>query len=418
MTSIPPPTCELISTGSELLSGRSVNRHAQTLGEALRTIGLALRSDTTVPDDADLIREALERALGRSRFVLLSGGLGPTGDDLTRDVVAGVLGRSVVMDDTALGWVRARYTERGRPVTPAGDRHALCVEGATPLANRAGVAPGERIDLDGQTVFLLPGPPSEFRAVLEDHVLPYLAAQCPDATLRPEKIFMTAGIGESDLLEQFALHAFPPTGVDVAYCAGPGQVEVRISAAIGGEGLVEEAADKVRAWIKPHIVAERRCTMAEAVVDLLKAEDATLATAESCTGGLLGDRVTTVSGCSQVYLGGIIAYSNMAKINLLSVNEEDLEVHGAVSAQVARGMAHGVRVRFGADYGIGVTGIAGPSGSTEKKPVGLVYIAVSDPQGDEVIELRMPGERQWVKERSVNRALDLLRKRIAGKHPA
>ena len=399
---------ELITTGSELLSGRTVNRHAQVLGDALFPLGLQLTRDTTVPDDAEAIDEALRSALSRVDLVVVTGGLGPTSDDLTRDVAAKIAGKTIVMDEPARQAVLKRYEKTGRKMNPFVERHALVVEGADVLQNSAGLAPGERISVQGKTLFLLPGPPREFAAVLSDHVLPWLKENAAQAAPHI-RIFEVCGIGESDIISRLEPAGFPLGGTEVAYCAAPGRVEIRLSGA--GEGL-DASARMVSEKLGDFVYAEERIDLAAVIGRLLTSRKATLATAESCTGGLVGHRLTGVSGSSAYYLGGVIAYSNDEKIRDLGVNVVDLERNGAVSEIVARQMAAGVRAHFDAEFGLSVTGIAGPAGATSDKPVGLVYIAVADREHAWVREHRFAGGRDHIKEWSAQMALDLLRRRL------
>jgi nicotinamide-nucleotide amidase len=402
---------ELITTGSELLSGRSVNTHARVLGEALFPLGLRIARDTTLPDDAAEIEDALRSALGRVDVVIMTGGLGPTSDDLTRDIVARMTGRGIVMHEPSRQAVVARYSRMGRKVTPHVERHALVVEGAEVLSNSAGLAPGERIAVNDRTLFLLPGPPREFLAVLTEHVLPWLRANKASAV--PEvRLFQVCGVGESDIVSRLEPEGFPGPGVDVSYCAAVGRVEIRLSAVAADLPHLEKAAQLVRDRIGPAIFTEGRQDLAEVVGALLKGRAATLAVAESCTGGLIGHRLTNVSGSSDYFVGGIVSYANSVKERELGVLPTDLETHGAVSEPVARQMAEGVRGRFGTTYGLAVTGIAGPSGGTPEKPVGLVYIAVAGAAGTQCKEFRFAGSREHIKDWGSQMALDLLRRRI------
>ncbi len=417
-----PRIAELISTGAELLNGRSVNRHARTLGERLGPLGIRIVRDTTVPDDLEQLTDALNGALDRVDLVFVTGGLGPTEDDLTRDAVAGVLGRRVIMSEDALRHVRERYQKYGRAMGPAGERQAQIVEGAEPLPNRIGAAPGERIEAGGKTLFLLPGPPAELETLLEDHVLPWLRN-----TLRgvaegiPDQTYIVCGLGESDIVNRFEQDGFPPPGIAVAYCASAGRVEIRLSpgeprapSASGATAPSDIRWEAIRARIREllgeNLVAEERIDMQEVIGRQLQEVGRTLATAESCTGGMLGERITSVSGSSAWYRGGLIAYADTMKIEWLGVSKKDVEREGAVSETVAQQMARGVRERFGADYGIGITGIAGPAGGTPQKPVGRVYIACADAGRAIVKSFDFPGNRTLIRERSCAAAMDMLRR--------
>jgi nicotinamide-nucleotide amidase len=305
--------------------------------------------------------------------------------------------------------IRARMARAGRKLNPSLERHALVLDGAAVLPNSAGLAPGELIERDGKAVFLLPGPPREFLAILDEHVVPWLSRHV-DADRPAVQLFEVCGMGESDIVTLLEPVGFPPA-VDVAYCARPGLVEIRLSSATAPLGSV---AQMIRAKLGAHIYAEERIGIEVAVGRLLAGRKATLATAESCTGGLIGHRLTNVSGSSAYFLGGIVAYANESKVRDLGVRPEDLAEHGAVSEAVARQMAEGVRRQFESDFGLGITGIAGPTGGTADKPVGLTFIAVADAKGCVVRNRQFIGNRDVVKESSSELALDLLRRRILG----
>lgn len=404
------PAAELICTGSELLSGRTVNTHSVTLAGLLAELGISLVRETTVPDDRAAIRDAIAQALDRSPIVITSGGLGPTSDDLTRDVAADLAGAAIVMHEPSKERIRVRYESAGRRFTDIAARHALVVEGSVILENAVGLCPGELLTVKGHRLFLLPGPPAEFRAVLETGVLPRLREMAATPPLRC--ILMTCCIGESDILRLLPEPEFPGPDVDVAYCAKPGRVEIRLSTEPSHADALARAADRARAALGEWIYAERPYELEEAVVDLLRARNRTVAVAESCTGGLVGHKLTSVPGSSEVFPGGVIAYSNAAKTRELDVPAEVLTRVGAVSEETARAMAEGVRRRWNADYGLALTGIAGPSGGTEQKPVGTVVVAVADGRGAVVRAFRFSGNRAIIKEMSTQSALQLLRRRV------
>ena len=410
------PGVELVSTGLELLTGRTVNTHAHTLARHLAPLGLRLLRDTTVPDSQAVIRQAVADALQRVDVVVVSGGLGPTSDDLTRDAVAELAGVGMVMHEPSRQAIRDRYARIGRVLNDSVELHALVLQGAEVLMNPVGLAPGEDIHLNGQRIFLLPGPPHEFEAILAEHVVPRLGHLTPVAP--PEmRMFQVCGIGESDIITRIGGGTFPGPGLEVAYCASVGRVEVRIWGSAEQRVALDQAADRFRAAVGDHVFAERPVLLEDVVVEQLIARPCTLATAESCTGGLVAHRLTNVAGCSACFLGGVVAYANAAKVRDLGVSEASLAAEGAVSAVVAQQMAEGVRRRFASDLGVAVTGIAGPSGGSAQKPVGLVYIAVADGQGTVVREHRFAGRRAIVKEWSASLALDLVRRRLAGLAP-
>lgn len=407
---------ELVSTGAELLDGRVLNSHAQWLGARLTPLGIRLARDTTVPDDADAMREAISAAMVRSDLVFVTGGLGPTSDDLTRDVVAELLGRRIILHAPTVSAIRDWTAARGRAMTESMERHALVIEGAEVLANAVGLAPGERLLHDGKSIVLLPGPTHEFRRVLQDHVLPWIPSAFPDRAPPLCRSLRLCGPGESEIVGTLVPLGFPGEGIEVAYCARAGDVEVRLLAPAEQRTALEGAARLVRNYFDAAIFAETDgavVQMEEVVGALLREKRLTLATAESCTGGLLAHRLTNVSGSSTYFRGGVVAYANEAKVDLLGVDTETLARHGAVSAEVACQMAVGVRTRFHADVGIATTGIAGPDGGTPQKPVGLVFMAVADAAGTAVRELRAGGEREYIKNWSAQLALDAVRRRYA-----
>ncbi|MBU0676802.1 MAG: competence/damage-inducible protein A [Verrucomicrobia bacterium] len=405
---------ELISTGSELLSGRTLNRHAQYLGEELARIGLRLTRDTTLGDDRTAIADAVRSSLERVDVVFVTGGLGPTVDDVTRDSLADVLNREVVTDEESLRRLHEKYASFDRTVTEGAARQALIVQGARALPNSVGVSPGELIEIDGRMIFLLPGPPRELKAVFQEHVVPCLVEYFGSRTLPEEKVFQVCGMGESDIISLLEINDFPPEEIDIAYCAAPGRVEVRLSAPHEREDELESAASALRSLLGHHVFTEDRRAMEEVVGGMLRERGVKLATAESCTGGLVGERITAVAGSSDYYLGGIISYANKVKVAELGVDWATLASDGAVSEAVARQMAEGVRESLGADYSIAVTGIAGPAGGTEEKPVGLVYIAVADKHRTIIKKKRFPGDREWIRLWTCQFALDLLRRRLIG----
>lgn len=405
------PDVELVATGTELLDGRVLNTHGQVLARRLARLGLVLRRETTVGDDQGGIERAVRDALGRVDLVVVTGGLGPTSDDLTRDAVAAITGAGQVMHEPSRAAIAARYARQNRAMNPVVERHALVLEGAEVLANPVGLAPGEAIRHGNRHLFLLPGPPHEFLAVLEEHVLPRLQrlTGMPPLLVRE---FQVCGIGESDIVNRLSGDAFPGPGIDVAYCANVGRVEIRLTGPAGTAGALDRAAALLRARLGDHLYAESAESLEEVVGRLCVARRRRLAVAESCTGGLITHRLTNVPGSSAYVLGGIVAYANQAKVRDLGVDLKLIERDGAVSSAVAKAMAEGVRARCGADLGLGVTGIAGPGGGTAEKPVGLVHVAVADELGTVAREFRFLGPRAVIKEWSAQMGLDLLRRRL------
>lgn len=406
-----PPVAEVVCTGSELLDGRRADTHVRRIARALRPLGLRVARAASVPDDRAAIAEAVGAALERAELVFVTGGLGPTLDDVTREAVGELLGRAVAVDAAALAALRARYGAAGRSVTPARERQACVVEGAAVLRNAAGAAPGQRIDLGDRHLFVLPGPPRELEALLADHVLPWLLSAVA-APARRERLFMVCGPGEADVAERLAEAGLPPPGVELAYGAQPGRLEVCLSGE--DEAALEAAAGRVRDLLGHDLYAERAVDLEEVVGAELAVRGLRLATAESCTGGLLAARITSVSGSSACFEGGVVAYANAVKERELGVPAALLERHGAVSAPVAEAMARGARERFGVGVALSTTGIAGPSGGTDEKPVGLLYVGLADARGTVSRRFRFPGDRASNRLWGARMALDLLRRRLAG----
>ncbi len=404
---------ELISTGSELLSGRSVNTNVQLLGAALRSQGINLHRDTTVIDDIDEIRDAVATALERADLVFVCGGLGPTEDDVTRDALSVLLNRGVHRDPDAVEHINRACKRSGRLFTDIRASQATVLDGSVVLLNRVGAAPGMRLDLDdGKTLFVLPGPPGEFRAVLDDHILPWLQADSRWRAPYMEKLFMLCGVAEADAVGLMRENSLPSPGIDAAYCAAPGRLEVRLSSATGDIGAIDTDAERFRSVMGPLVYAETRCDLEEVVGHLLRDAGRTLAVAESCTGGGLGARITAVPGSSAYFIGGIIAYADSIKQEHLDIGHELIASEGVVSEKVAAGMADGIRRHMNTDYGIGITGIAGPTGQTAFKPVGTVCIALAENRKLTARTFQFHGDRRIVRFMAEQTALDMLRRRI------
>ena len=416
---------ELVSTGSELLSGRTVNTHAQTLADKIRPFGLRLTRDTTVPDDLAAIADAIRGALSRVNIVFVSGGLGGTSDDLTRDALMQIAGGKLALHPESLTALKQRYNAMGRPVTDVARRQVQILERGEGLLNPVGIAPGMVIQVPAsvvggvsnpatKTIFVLPGPPREFAGVLKTGVFPRLGKLGLPGFQTLDRLLECTGLGETEIAERLEKVGLPTPEIEVGYCAAMGQIEVRLAAAPKYAALLEEKTAVARAVLGAAVFAEMRIGLEEAVGQLLAAQRKTLAVAESCTGGLIGHRLTQVPGSSNYFLGGVIAYSNESKIRDLAVPREAIERYGAVSEEVARAMAAGVRARFGADFGLAITGIAGPDGGTAAKPVGTVWFALADTAGAIAKQRCFPTTRENVKLWSSQQALDLLRRRLQG----
>ncbi len=410
----------VVAVGNELLFGETVDTNAAWLGRTLTARGIEVVRRFTVGDvDAD-IRDALDAAVAAAELVLVTGGLGPTPDDRTKAAVAEHLGVDLVEDATARAEVEARFRAAGLDEVPPRSRSQYLVpEGARALRNPVGTAPGIVLEHRGATVALFPGVPGELRAIVEgafDEVLERFAG----ARVH-HRLVHTAGIFETRLAEALepAIEALPAEvrePVSLAYLPDLRGVDLRLTVRGGG---AEDAARRFDAWLAgvAHVLDPWRFEaedgdVAVALVDALRASGRTVAVAESCTGGLLGARITAVPGASEVFLGGVIAYADEVKVRQVGVSQASLERHGAVSEAVARELAEGVARRFGSDAGIGITGVAGPGGGSPEKPVGTVWIGVSLDGGVEARLARFPGGRGEIRERAAQSALTHLLRRV------
>jgi nicotinamide-nucleotide amidase len=401
---------EVINTGTELLFGSVLNRHLSYLGQQLFSFGFRIQRQSTVPD-GDAIRDAILEASARCDLILVTGGLGPTNDDVTREIVAELTERPLYYDDTIFQKIKERFDKRGIRLTEHIIRQAYVPQGATVLPNDWGTAPGLYLPAQGRFshLFLFPGPPRELYPMFKNYASPILQR----LSARPDlhaRVFRVAGLGESYVEEMVGkeLEAIP--GLEIGYCARMGEVDLRI---IGSAGAVEQGEQAVQVKLGSHIVTTEEKELEEVVVELLAGKNATLAVAESCTGGLIADRITDVPGASVVLLEGNVTYSNEAKIRTLGVPEELFKSVGAVSEDVAKAMAEGARVRAGTTFALSTTGIAGPGGGTTEKPVGTAYIGLAAPdQPTEIMKIFFPTDRKTFKSLCSQRALDMLRRRL------
>jgi len=407
---------ELVSIGTELLLGFTVDTNAAEIGQGLAAAGIRIARRAAVGDEVDAIRNAVAEALARTGVVITTGGLGPTRDDITKTAVAQLLGRGLVLDEQVLAALEERFRRVGRWPMPAINRsQAEVPEGALALPNRWGTAPGLWLEDGQRLVIMLPGVPREMRGLLGESVLPRLARRSGAAGAIRSVVIRTAGIPESALAERLAHleDTLPPltlaylpavTGVDLRLTAWPGEG--------GQEALLADASARLAEACGPHYYGRDSDDLAAVVLARLRAGGRSLAVAESCTGGLVGARLTAIPGASDVFVGGVIAYDNLIKTGQLGVPEPTLEAHGAVSEETAHAMATGAQRAFQAWAAIAVTGIAGPSGGTPEKPVGTVWLAAA--AGDRVATRRrvFPGDREEIRQRSAQAALDLLRRQL------
>jgi nicotinamide-nucleotide amidase len=430
---------EILNTGSELMLGRVLNTHQQWLCRHLADLGYVVTRQVAVPDTAPDIQSAVREALGRADLIITTGGLGPTSDDLTRDLIAQLLGKKLLRDDEVLDHIKRRFAARNLPMPKNNEVQALVPEGALVLANPNGTAPGLAMKIESsegrvprapnpekdrdsqssplrtQWLVMLPGPPRELRPMFDNFVVPLLRREFPLDAPFVCRTLRTSGIAESLVQEKIAapLGALVAAGLEIGYCARTGQVDVRLSARGGnGKKIVRSAEAIVQKILGAQIYGFDDEEMETVVVRLLTGRKKTLAMAESCTGGCIAHHVTNVPGASSVFLGGFVTYSNESKQKFLGVRAETLAAHGAVSEAVAREMAEGARQQTGADFAIAVTGIAGPGGGTKEKPVGTVFIGLAGEFGTGVERKFNSFERKTFKEVTAWQALEMLRTRL------
>lgn len=412
-------SAEVICVGTELLLGSILNTNAQFLAQQLAEIGVPHYYQTVVGDNPDRLKKVLAIACERSRLLIFTGGLGPTPDDLTTETLADFFEVPLVEHPEVLADIEQKYARRGRTMTDSNRKQALLPEGAAVLPNPSGTAPGMIWQpRTGLTILTFPGVPQELQLMWRETAVPYLRSQGWGREILYSRMLRFWGIAESALAEKVAsyLDSANPT---VAPYAGQGEVRLRVSAWADSEAaalqLIEPVEHHLRQIGGMDYYGSDDDTLATVVGRLLQTHQHTLGVAESCTGGGLGAMLTQVPGSSAYFMGGLISYDNQAKVNLLGVNSEDLETHGAVSEAIAQQMAMGARSRLGTTWGLSITGIAGPGGGTVQKPVGLVHIGLAGSDGFVTSVEHRFGElrgRDWIRQVSACAALDLLRRKL------
>ncbi len=405
---------DLICVGNELLTGLIENSNAGFLARRLWSLGIPVRETAVVADDEKSIREALDRALNNSEVVILTGGLGPTEDDLTKEAVASMYGLSLNLDRAWLERMEGFFRQRGINMPYNNRKQALVIEGSTLLENKRGTAPGALLKREGRLISLLPGPPYEMQMIFDEQVLPELIKR-NGGTLSTVKTLKCIGIGESMLeqkINELGQWDLPP----ISFVARGYEVNLQIKG-YGDQqqaaAAVAEAEKILRDALGDAIYGSDDDTLVSIVASLLVNKKMTLALAESCSGGLLSDQVTDIPGCSRFYRGGVIAYSAGAKKDLLGLDSGLIDKEGEVSSAVAEAMAAGAKRICKSDYAIGITGVAGPDSDEAGNPVGLVYIALLGPGQADLRQLNLGGARKAIKERAAQMALDMLRKAVA-----
>ncbi|CAN5758410.1 competence/damage-inducible protein A [soil metagenome] len=408
-------SAEIIAVGSELLTPTKTDTNSLWLTEKLNEIGIEIKLKTIVGDDELRLEETIRDAVKRSDVVITTGGLGPTADDITRQVSARAIGRELVYHTEIENDLRERFKKWGREMPEINKRQAFVIEGAKVLQNPNGSAVGMLVNLDGKFLVVLPGPPRELQPMFVDHVLPELSELAGEVVFR-KRILKVSGMGESALDEAIAPIYSQYKSVQTSVLFNKSEVEVHLTA----QAENETEADKINSDLAEKIVEKLGIAvfstdgeeMEQTVGRLLAENKKTLSVAESCTGGLIGERLTDVSGASAYFIEGVIAYANEAKIRALNVAPELIETFGAVSKEVAEAMAKGMRERAETDYAISVTGIAGPTGGTDEKPVGTVFIGYADDAQVKSLHIVLPGDRYLIRWRSSQAALDYLRRQI------
>ena len=409
---------EIVAIGSELLTPYFQDTNSLFLTEKLNEIGIEVAFKTIVGDNRRNLTQAAQTALGRAEIVIFMGGLGPTEDDLTRECVAEALGREVHPDPDLIAALYKMFAERRRRMSPNNEKQAEVIDGATVLKNNFGTAPGQWLEAEYEDrqryIMLLPGPPYELRPMFEEQCLPRLRKHVSQQFIA-RRTLRIAMMAESECDARVSPIYKVAEGVDTTILATGGEIQLHMRARAETKEIAEVRVEELAVKIEEELgdfVYSRGEPLEDIVGLLLQLKDATLAVAESCTGGMLGSRLTQFSGSSRYFLGGAIVYSNELKTLFANVPPMMIAQYGAVSQEVAQALAEGVRDECQATYGLAITGVAGPTGGTEEKPVGLVYCALADEHETAVVERRFPGDRERIRRFATQQALDMLRRKL------
>jgi nicotinamide-nucleotide amidase len=404
---------EIIAVGSELLTPGRVDTNSLFLTGQLNSLGVEVTAKMVIGDDAARLADAVRGALSRSEIVILTGGLGPTEDDVTREAVAQALDRRLVYHPEIAENIERRFRRMHRQMAEINRRQAYVIEGAEVLANDNGTAPGQWVEAAGRVVALLPGPPPELQPMFLGQCMPRLERLVPREIIRT-RVYRVAGMPESDLDQLIAPVYKQYASLQTTILAAPGDIQIHLRARCAeereAEALLAEAGPRIEALLGDKIYSRNGDPLEVVIGERLRARGATLSVAESCTGGLAAERITSVPGSSDYFVGGFLVYTNRMKTELLGVDAALLQAHGAVSEPVAEAMARGARSRTGSTFGLSITGVAGPGGGTEAKPVGTVIIGVARPDSCRAQRMRFLGDRARVRALAAQTALDLLRK--------
>ena len=407
---------EILAVGTELLMGQISNTNAQYISSKLPDVGIGVYYHSVVGDNPNRLKESLKTALERCDVVITTGGLGPTQDDLTKETIAGVFGKKLVLHEESLNSIKSFFNRIGRQMTHNNEKQAYMPEDSIILKNNNGTAPGCIIEQGSKVVVMLPGPPSEMKPMFDDYVLPYFKKK--RAVLIESKFLRVFGIGESAMETLIIDLIDGQTNPTIATYAKEGEVTLRISAQVkageDSEMILKPVIDEIKKRTGDCLYSDTDQNLYSVVANLLLENNITIATAESCTGGLVAETLTNISGISKVFIGGAVTYANEAKEEILGVNKQTLEKYGAVSRETAAEMAEGIRKRLNTDLGLSITGIAGPDGGTVEKPVGLVYIGLSSESGTITKELKLSGNRMRIRTVTALHAFDMIRRHING----
>jgi nicotinamide-nucleotide amidase len=405
---------EIIAIGSELLTPHRTDTNSLWLTERLNSVGIEVQLKTVVGDDEAILEESLRDALRRSAVIISTGGLGPTEDDITRKVFARVTGRHLKLDYEVLAGIRLRFASRGYQMTPNNERQALILDGGKVLPNPNGSAPGIKLDQEGKLIVLLPGPPRENQPMFDDYVMPDLERMSRGVRIA-RRVLKVTGLGESALDDMIAPIYKEYTNPTTTILFTDSEIEIHLTGsadtAARAEEIVGELTDKLEEKLGYYLYSTTGESLEEVVGHRLRRKQFTIATAESCTGGLVAERITRVPGSSDYFVGSVVSYTNLVKSHMLEVPEDMIERHGAVSGEVAEAMARGVKARTGSTIGVSVTGTAGPGGGTDAVPVGTVYVGLADDVVTSNRRLVLPGDRHLVRWRASTAALEMVRRR-------
>jgi len=409
-------SAEIITIGTELLTGSTINTNVSYLSEKLISLGIETCFQTSVGDNYPHLELALSEAIKRSEIIIVTGGLGPTADDITKQAVSNVMKTRLILKTGIVSKIEMFFKDRKKEIPSNNYNQALIIRGSMIIDNKIGTAPGLIIERDKNAIILLPGVPRELKPMFEHTVSKYLEKKYSKNLVIKSRTLRTFGLGESDIDEKITHITEKYSNPCIAFLAHATEVDVKITAKAGNQdiadSLIADVETQIRDCLGDCVFGADDETMEKIVSAILTLRNKTIAVAESCTGGLISNLLTNVSGSSAYFIESIIAYSNEAKIRLLHVSPQTIEEFGAVSSQTASAMAKGIKELAGTDYGLSITGIAGPTGGTSQKPVGLVYIGLAHQNGVDTSEYKFFGTREIIKQKAAQTALDIIRKHL------